>query len=241
MAKTKVLIVEDDAVLQNLLAEVLTPEFDLVLASNSDEGYRLAVSQNPDIALLDVRMPGGSGMDLCKILRAEPATSRIKVIMLTGQIDLETITTAFDMGADDYLCKPFRMQELVARIRSKARRIQERTIAVQEYGNLRVVPEQLLVRLNGEETRLSPLEFALLEFFLANGEKIASRKQILRKVWSGSVVSDRTVDAHIVSLRKKLSGFDYEIVTIYGAGYALKRRTGAAAAHVAQADASVRL
>lgn len=224
MGRLKLLLVEDEPELRALLTEELSEQFDVFSASTVSAGKQLARSQRPDIAILDVRLPDGSGVDLCSALRQDDTTSRTKVIMLTGQSDTETVVQSFDNGADDYICKPFRMAELKARVGAKAQRVIERKGSSLGYGNLTLYPEQLAAMVEGQMLRFSTLEYSLLEFFLENGEKIASRKQILKHVWPNTVVSDRTVDAHIVSLRKKLHEFSHEIVTVYGAGYALQKR-----------------
>lgn len=220
----KVLIVEDEPEILNMMTEELSRLYEVFSADNSRKGGLHARKHLPDVALLDVRLPDQSGLELCEAIRRDPATKKTKVIMVTGQRDRETIVKSFDLGADDYIMKPFFVEELLARVGSKILRVREENEQVLERGNLAAFPEQLLVKIDGREHRLSPLEFSLLAFFLERGDRIASRQEILKRVWPNTVVSDRTVDSHIVFLRKRLVGFDHEIQTVYGAGYVLKKR-----------------
>lgn len=226
--KCKVLIVEDEAELRDMMCEELSAFYDVATAEDAESARKLAKKFAPDVALLDVRLRDSCGLKLCEALRSDPLTKRTKVIMVTGQNDRETILRSFQLGADDYIAKPFYVDELLARVSSKILRSQEEVEAreILSCGNLTLLPDELSARVGERVFRLSPLEFTLLRFFLENGEKIASREKILEKVWPGTSVSDRTVDSHVVSLRKKLADFDHEILTVYGAGYALKRKPG---------------
>jgi two-component system alkaline phosphatase synthesis response regulator PhoP len=222
--KHKVLIVEDEPEILSMMKEELSCLYEVFSAENSRNGEQLARKHLPDVALLDVRLPDKSGLELCEAIRRNPATKKTKVIMVTGQRDRDTIVKSFKSGADDYIMKPFFIDELLARVGSKIQRVREDSEPVMVCGNLTAFPERLAVRVGDKEQRLSPLEFSLLSFFLERGERIASRQEILKKVWPNTVVSDRTVDSHIVFLRKRLAGFDHEILTVYGAGYSLKAK-----------------
>jgi two-component system phosphate regulon response regulator PhoB len=134
------------------------------------------------------------------------------------------VTSAFDLGADDYVVKTTRPRELVARILSKIRRIEEREEDPEliTCGNLILNTRKLEATINSRPLPLSVLEFNLLRFFVANKDRVMSRQQILEGVWKDAVVSNRTIDTHMVYLRKKLVGFDHILATVYGAGYILR-------------------
>jgi DNA-binding response OmpR family regulator len=220
----KILVVEDEQETCKLLRIALEKDFSVLTACSVAEGLALAISERPEIALVDVSLPDGSGIKLCGELRNQPRTARTQVIILTGSEDNETVVDAFRSGADDFITKPFRLEELYARIGSKVQRIRESGGLSRSCGNLVLVPERQAALIAGKEHAFSGLEFTLLAFFIEHGPRIASRKQILRTVWPTTTVSDRVVDAHVVSLRKKLDDFDHEIVTVYGAGYTLEKK-----------------
>lgn len=219
-----ILIIDDDADNRELLQEFLRPQFQVLQATDGEEGLRLARSRLPDLILLDIRMPKVDGIQTCDQLRQNEATRHIPVIMLTGADDSESRVQAFSRGADDFVSRPFRSDELIARIQSKLRRIEERegTSKTLVCGNLTLDLPKIEARIADRHAPLSVLEFDLLKYFVQNKEQVMSRERILEAVWRDSVVSDRTVDTHIALLRKKLKGFDHAIGTVYGAGYILK-------------------
>ncbi len=223
-AKRKILIVEDDQEQREMLEDILTERFHVFLASNAEQGMEIARSENPDVVLLDIRMPGTSGLTLCQQLRDDPATRQASVIMLTGVDDTESRIQAFSYGADDFISRPIRTKELIARIQSKLRRLEERETPQQLIvcGNLSLSCAKYEVRIGDKPIPVSVLEFNLLKFLVENRDRVVSRPEILEKVWSGAKVSARTVDTHMACLRKKLEGFSYPLSTIYGAGYVIK-------------------
>jgi DNA-binding response OmpR family regulator len=194
-------------------------------APDGDEGICVARELQPDLILLDIAMPKMDGIAVCESLRSHQATRHIPIIMLTAASDVDHRVKSYMTGADDFLAKPFRPKELVARVLSKIRRIEERTEKDEslECGNLVLDVKSMEARVEGKPIELSVLEFNLLKCFVQNKDRVMSRERILETVWRNSVVSDRTVDTHIVSLRKKLAGFDHVLGTIYGAGYILKK------------------
>ena len=223
--KRKVLIVDDEADNRELIEHILCDRFKVLSAPDGEEGLRVARVELPDLILLDITMPKLDGIAVCEALRSNEATKHIPVIMLTASSDSERRIQSFMTGADDFLSKPFRPQELIARILSKLRRVEERTGKEEtlECGNLKLDTRKIEVTIDGKVIVMSVLEFNLLKCFVLNRDRVMSRERILESVWRDSVVSDRTVDTHIVSLRKKLTDFDHGISTVYGAGYVLKK------------------
>lgn len=224
-ARRKILIIDDEPDNRELIEQILADKFNVAMAGDGEEGIRVARSELPDLILLDITMPKLDGIAVCESLRANEATRHIPIIMLTAASDADHRVKSFMTGADDFLSKPFRPQELVARVLSKIRRIEERLgkDEMLQCGNLVLNLKKIEVTIDGTNVPLSVLEFNLLKCFVQNKDRVMSRDRILEAVWRDSVVSDRTVDTHIVSLRKKLNGFDHTISTIYGAGYVLKK------------------
>lgn len=223
--KRKVLIIDDEADNRELIEHILCDRFKVLSASDGEDGLRVARGELPDLILLDITMPKLDGIAVCEALRSNEATKHIPIIMLTASSDSERRIQSFMTGADDFLLKPFRPQELLARVQSKIRRVEERSgqEEIVECGNLKLDTRKIEVTIDDKVIVMSVLEFNLLKCFVLNRDRVMSRERILESVWRDSVVSDRTVDTHIVSLRKKLTGFDHSISTVYGAGYVLKK------------------
>ena len=223
----RVLLIEDDVENQNLLKEILADQFEVSLARDGEEGFRMARSDNPDLILLDLVMPKLNGVEACGLLRTNEATRHIPIIVLTGTSDFEMQLRAFDLGADDLLQKPFRPRELIARMSSKIKRIEEskRPSNLLRCGDLEMDLDRFECRVGQNPVLLSVLEFNLLRFFVENFNRVLSRETILQAVWRDAVVTDRTVDTHMTSLRKKLQNSSLNFVTLYGAGYILKDRS----------------
>lgn len=224
--KRKILVVEDERDNREFIDEVLRDRFEVVVAGDGEEGLRLARAILPDLVLLDIAMPKLDGLAVCAALRDNEATKHIPIIILTASSDVDKRIQSYMTGADDYLTKPFKPKELLARVLSKIRRIEERAEKEQviRLGNLILDTRKIEATIDSNPIQLSVLEFKLLKYFVTNKDRVMSREQILEAVWRDSVVSDRTVDTHIVSLRKHLCKFDHALTTVYGAGYVLKRR-----------------
>lgn len=225
-AAKRVLLIEDDAENQSLLKEILSDQYDVAVAKDGEEGYRMARAQTPDVILLDLLMPKLNGVETCGLLRTHESTRHIPIIVLTGTSDFEMQLKAFDLGADDLLQKPFRPRELLARISSKIKRIEEskRPKSLLQCGDLEMDLDRFECRIGGNLIVLSVLEFNLLRYFVENFNRVLSREKILQAVWRDAVVTDRTVDTHMTSLRKKLQNSSLTFGTLYGAGYILKER-----------------
>jgi DNA-binding response OmpR family regulator len=220
----KVLIIDDDHDNLQLMAEMIQADFEPVTAANPLEGLRMAVQTQPGVILLDVNMPGMDGFEVCRRLREQPSTRHIPVLMVTHQNGVEARVRGLETGADDYIGKPFQVRELIARIKARLRRLddEQRRDAEIALGNLRLIPKSFQVLVDGEQIRLTQLEFDLLRYFLEHPNEVIDRRRLLGDLWPDAIVADRTVDTHVANLRKKIRSFTDPIQTIYGAGYMLR-------------------
>ncbi|MBI3145777.1 MAG: phosphate regulon transcriptional regulator PhoB [Pseudogulbenkiania sp.] len=219
-----ILLVEDEPAIQELIAFNLTQAGHHVLrASTADAALMLVKNALPDLVLLDWMLPGGSGIDIAKRLRADERTRQVPIIMLTARSDEQDKIAGLETGADDYITKPFSPRELLARIKAVLRRrAPQMTDDAVEVKGLRLDPATHRVSTDGRPIDLGPTEFRLLHFFMTHPERVHSRAQLLDQVWGDHVfVEERTVDVHIRRLRSSLegSGHDGLIQTVRGTGY----------------------
>ncbi|MBG6173856.1 two-component system phosphate regulon response regulator PhoB [Labrenzia sp. EL_208] len=221
----KVLIVEDEEPLSLLLRYNLEAEgYQVESCIRGDEAeIRLRESQ-PDLLLLDWMLPGLSGIELCRRLRAREDTERLPVIMLTARGEEAERIRGLSTGADDYVVKPFSVPELMARVRAILRRASPEVVSTMlRSGDIELDRETHRVRRNTREVHLGPTEFRLLEFLMTSPGRVFSREQLLDGVWGHDVyVDERTVDVHVGRLRKALNKGKAKdpIRTVRGAGYA---------------------
>lgn len=225
MAAT-VLIVEDEPAIQELIAFNLQQAGHHPLRANDAEhALRLMQDALPDLVLLDWMLPGLSGIDLARRLRADRRTKTIPLIMLTARGDERDKLAGLDTGADDYITKPFSPRELLARIKAVLRRrAPQMTDDIVQIGELRLDPATHRVTGAGTTVHLGPTEFRLLHYLMTHSERVHSRSQLLDQVWGDHVfVEERTVDVHIRRLRKALEPTRQEMLvqTVRGAGYRL--------------------
>jgi len=223
----KILVVDDEKDIVELLQYNLENENYKVDFAYSGEKCLEKVKVNPpDLILLDLMLPEIDGLDVCKILKNAPETSSIPIIMLTAKGDETDIVLGLELGADDYIPKPFRLRELLARIKAVLRRSMEKAAPTEKdeniihFKNLVVDLEKYQVTLNGKMLHLTSTEFKLLVFLISNPGKVFTRDQLLNHVWSeDSFIIDRAVDVHIRRLRQKLLTAKDYIITIRGVGY----------------------
>lgn len=226
---TTILVVEDEPAIQELIAVNLSFAGHKVLrASNAEQARTLIDAELPDLILLDWMLPGMSGPALAKVLRRDERTEQIPIIMLTAKSAEQDKVDGLELGADDYITKPFSPKELVARIKAVLRRrAPQLTDDLVQVGSLVLDPTTHRVTGDGESLSTGPTEFRLLHFFMTHPERVFSRTQLLDRVWGDHVfVEERTVDVHIRRLRKALepSGHDVHIETVRGAGYRFNGR-----------------
>jgi two-component system phosphate regulon response regulator PhoB len=222
----RILVVEDNEQLRRQVVRLLTAEFDVVEAATIEEARRRLHSAEFDLVLLDGSLPDGDGFQLCAALQADARTRDLPVVMLTSRGGIEDKIMAFSLGADDFIAKPFEARELLARVRAKlsraARRRQHEEVVVR--GGLRLEVPFQRVTLDNARLDVTPLEFKLLLFLSRHELEVLARERILQEVWGGSThVGGRTVDTHVSSLRRKIAGCGYEIVSIHGEGYSFRK------------------
>ncbi|HEB81412.1 MAG TPA: phosphate regulon transcriptional regulatory protein PhoB [Gammaproteobacteria bacterium] len=228
MKQATILIVEDDEGIQDMLQYALdTQEYNLLSAMTVKQAWDIIESSadgsGPDLVLLDWMLPDSSGIDL--LHRIRKYYSRLPVIMLTAKAEEDDRVLGLDMGADDYITKPFSLKELKSRIQAVLRRSMPDTQAVQ-IGELHLDPVSQRVRVGDKTLELPPTEFRLLHYFMTHEDRVFSRAQLLDQVWGQQVyVEERTVDVHIRRLRKNLApfGLDGMLQTVHGSGYRFSR------------------
>lgn len=218
-----ILIVEDDEDIAESLQYNLRREgFKPVIAESGEKGLRFALDEKnqPALIILDLMLPGMSGMELCRRLRRESMTRSTPIIMLTANAAEGDRVAGLEMGADDYVVKPFSIKEVIARVRAVLRRSEKETIAnykdeclFVDFGDVRVI-------CNGEEVKLTRKEFSLLANLINNSGRVAARQQLLDNIWGYSYFGDsRTLDVHIRRLRQKLGRCGNCVETVVGVGY----------------------
>jgi two-component system phosphate regulon response regulator PhoB len=224
--KPKILVVEDDANLVELIRYNLEQDdFAVVSTEDGEEALVLADEEKPDLVLLDWMIVNLSGIEVCRRMRREPATANLPIIMLTARTEEADRIRGLEIGADDYITKPFSPRELVARIRAVLRRLRPALAGGNlEYAGIFMDTTAHKVTRDGQPVALGPTEFRLLRHFLEHPGRVFSREQLLDSVWGRDVyVEQRTVDVHIRRLRKaiNLDGLPDVIRTVRSAGYSL--------------------
>jgi two-component system, OmpR family, phosphate regulon response regulator PhoB len=231
--RPRILIVEDEAALALLLTYNLEAEGYLVTRCERGDEAELQLAESPpDLVILDWMLPGVSGIEICRRLRAKDATRTLPVIMLTARGDEGERVRGLSVGADDYVVKPFSVPELMARIRALLRRASPERIAGRlSAGDIELDRETRRVRRGGREIHLGPTEFRLLDYLIEKPGRIFSRAQLLDAVWGMTAeIDERTVDVHVGRLRRALSrGRETDpIRTVRGAGYGFDETFGRA-------------
>jgi len=223
-----ILIVEDEREIRDLLVHYLRKEgFRPLVARDGEEGFSMARSERPDLILLDILLPKMDGLELLRVIRADREIARTPIAMLTAKGDETDRVVGLELGADDYIPKPFSPREVVARIKAilrRARQAPEETgEAVYEYDGLRMDVSRHEVRFRGRRIPLTTKEFRILRTFLSSPGRVLTRETILSKVWGdGTHVIDRTVDVHIAKLRQKIPFLSEAIETVKDVGYMLR-------------------
>ncbi len=217
-----ILVIDDDDSLRDTIGVMLEQEgFRAVLAADGRAGFDKALTTKPDLMLVDLRLPGMSGTEICKQLRAAHVATPIIVLSAVGE-ELDKVLL-LEIGADDYVVKPFGTRELMARIRAVLRRAAPDGRKVAHFGEIEVDFERRVVTRKGEELKFTPAEYNLLCFFLQNPDRPLTRDMILNSVWGYEFFPNtRTVDAHVVKLRQKLEpepNTPRHFLTVHGVGY----------------------
>lgn len=222
--KQTILIIEDDAdIAESLEYNFRREGFRTIIAESGEKGLRLALDEKgaPSLIVLDLMLPGMNGMELCRKLRSEPATEDTPIVMLTAKAAESDKIAGLEIGADDYVVKPFSFKELMARIRAVLRRAEKET-GEKNYTDDRLTVDfgDMRVACAGVQVKLTKKEFALLENLIQNMGRVATRQKLLDNVWGYSYFGDtRTLDVHIRRLRQKLGECGRSIETVVGVGY----------------------
>jgi len=226
MDKPLVLIVDDEERVLDLLDLYLqNAGFEVVVARNGQQALELARQRKPDVVLLDLMLPLIDGIEVCKLLRQQ---SSLPIIMLTAKDDDADKVLGLEIGADDYITKPFNPREVVARIRAILRRIsvQQAAERLVRLPGLEISLDEYKVKLNGEQKSFTPKETELLWLLASHPEQVFTREQLLEKIWGYEYTGDtRTVDTHIKRIRQKINtACPCEIKTVWGVGYRFEVR-----------------
>lgn len=217
LEKNSILVIDDDHAVRGLLQEILEEKYQVFQAESGDSGIEKVKFHRPDLVLLDLKMPGKDGFQVCRELKQDSSTEKTPIIFLTASSETQNLVEAFHLGADDFIEKPFQILELTARIGAKLRN-KTKTESI-SCGNIKMNTKSMQVSIAGQPVIFSALEFNLLKFFLLEKNHVINRETVLKNVWGNVCVTDRTVDTHIVSLRKKLAKSNCQLQTVYGIGY----------------------
>ena len=230
----RILLVDDEPDLRQLVTFNLREAgFEVDAVGSGQAGLALAVRLRPAVVVLDLMLPDVSGMEVCRALRADPVLAEVAVLMLTARGDEYDRVMGFEVGADDYVVKPFSVRELVMRVKALARRTAERRAARAATGSdrklrwkgLELDPVRHRVFVDDVELQLRPLEFKLIQVLLEHPGRVFTRGQLLEEVWGISgEASSRTVDTHVRRLRERLGTCGEAVETVHGFGYRLKEQ-----------------
>jgi DNA-binding response OmpR family regulator len=226
MQKTRVLIVEDEQDIAGLIKHTLERGGDTRadVVGSGDAALKAVLEQPPDLIILDLNLPVIGGLEVCRILRARPATARVPIIMLTARTSESDRVNGLDVGADDYVTKPFSLRELAARVRAVLRRGKPEPAggdAAVYRGKFLVADfDAVAVSVEGQPIRLTRREFELLKYLVENRNRVLSRDRLLERVWGyDRLIETRSVDVHVGRLRGKLGPVGRQIETVVGLGY----------------------
>jgi two-component system, OmpR family, phosphate regulon response regulator PhoB len=223
LSEKTILIIEDETSIRDMLCMILhQAKFNTLEAENSKKAFDLILKKRPDLVLLDWMLPGTSGIDVARLLKANQETAKIPIILLTARATEDSKIEGFSVGIDDYIVKPFSPRELVARINAVLRRVEKvvlsENITVDE---LTIDPNIEVVSISGQEIKLNQTEYRLLLFFFTSVKKVYTRSNLLNQVWPHTAeIDERTVDVTIKRLRQALGPkFCMMIKTVRGSGY----------------------
>ena len=228
---SRVLVIEDEPDIRKTIDYNLSKEsFEVIQAASIEEGEKALASNKIDVIILDLMLPDGSGLTLCRDIKSESSTKNIPVIILTAKTEEVDRVVGFELGADDYVTKPFSVRELILRVKAILKRgdsTEIKTDNVQDsFGELTLNYDEHQAYINNEEISLTALEFKLLKHLINRKGRVQTRDQLLEDVWGySSNVTTRTVDTHIKRLREKLGIVGEHIQTIRGVGYRFSRKT----------------
>jgi DNA-binding response OmpR family regulator len=222
--KTRVLIVEDEQDIAGLIKHTLERggEIEAQTVDSGDAALKAVTDRPPDLMILDLNLPVMGGLEVCRVLRSRPQTAKLPIIMLTARTGESDRVTGLDVGADDYVTKPFSLRELAARVRAVLRRGKSDTASTSIYRGKFLLADfdAVSVSVEGEPVRLTRREFELLKYLVENRNRVLSRDRLLERVWGyDRLIETRSVDVHVGRLRGKLGPVGQQIETVVGLGY----------------------
>ena len=222
----KILVIEDEKDIQELLQLYLKREgYEVQIARDGEAGLRKASQEHHDLVLLDLMLPRVDGLEICRNLRSRPQTADLPIIMITAKAEEADRIVGLEMGADDYITKPFSPREVMARVKAIFRRLEKpRAKEIKrEYGGIALDPSKHEVTYRGKSHSLTSKEFKLLDYFLSNQGRVLSRDILLNEIWGYDYFgTTRTVDVHVAHLRHKFQILNKSLVSIKGLGYKLQ-------------------
>jgi len=230
MVKKKILVVEDDRVISELIDYNLEREgYEIACLYDGSQAVDFVIRRKPQLIILDLMLPEVDGIEICRTLKSDAATKHIPIIMLTAKSEEADVVVGLQMGADDYIPKPFSPKVLVARIKAITRRTLDLSLPsasadhVRSFGDFNMDLLKHKISYKGREVKLTAIEFDIVEFLSRSPGRVWSREQILDNVWKeGKFIIDRAVDVHVRGLRKKLGGAEHYVETVRGVGYRFK-------------------
>jgi len=224
-APTRILVVDDESDIAGLIKHTLerAGDIEVSIVGTGDAALKSVFESPPDLMILDLNLPVLSGSEVCRLLRAKPATAQLPIIMLTARTGESDRVSGLDLGADDYITKPFSVRELAARVRAILRRKQggaEPPPQVYQMGRLFADFDAVMVSVDGDPVRLTRREFELLKCLVENRNRVLTRDRLLERAWGyDHYVETRSVDVHVGRLRSKLRTVGRQIETVVGLGY----------------------
>jgi DNA-binding response OmpR family regulator len=225
MPKNKVLIVEDEQDIAGLIKHTLERggDADVEIVGSGDAALKAVSARPPDLIILDLNLPVLSGVEVCRVLRGRADGRNVPIIMLSARTAEQDRVSGLEMGADDYVTKPFSLRELIARVRAVLRRgakVDERPAVAYQGAHLTADFDAVSIAVDGQSVRLTRREFELLRYLVQNKNRVVSRDRLLERVWGyDRMVETRSVDVHVGRLRGKLGGAGRQIETVVGLGY----------------------
>ena len=231
MAKSKILIIEDEEDIRELLTYTLEKEnYETITAGDGETGLELSKTLSPDLIILDLMLPGIDGHQVCYQMKHNDTLKYIPIIMLTAKNEEADEVIGLAIGADDYIGKPFSSRKLIARVSALLRRSKpvvkvESSEECIQINELLIDPMRHEVKISGEEIKLTPIEFKILQCLCMKPGRVFTRSQIIDKAQGADVyITERAIDVHIVSLRKKLKSYSGMVETVRGIGYRFKEK-----------------
>ncbi len=219
--KRKILIIDDYEESCKLLSEILNSTYECSYTSDSAKALSMVDEKKPDLILLDYKMPGLMGVDICKMIRKNEVAKNTPIIFVSGAATVDEKINAFEQGADDFIAKPFHIKELILRIKARLSEKDLDLSAELKAGNLRIRPLSRQVFVDGDEVKLTPKQFGILKMLVANKNNIVTREKCLDEIWGNTEVTSRNVDSQINYLKRKIKKFQGKILAVPSLGYRL--------------------